>query len=320
MHILFLNLSDHGGASAKSIAALRRKYPSYSGYNPFRWLFDDNSVEEIDLISLWSMDRSSFDFWSQVLAIALKASVADKILLSIHGHADDTTCGYIERFGMSSKRVNFRDLAQFLLLLLPNQSERFHLALITCHAARAQNFRKDHTGPLTALDVKSSFAYRFYKEICTQRHVLMTARTGSVSHSEHDGRSLVQTEAGVLCEVDLQALQESKEIERLNRAYEGLKEREFERYGHIRDFLRRQALIENELERGRTDWSMASFEDRIILAYQQAKRRINRLTRLQNEERGKYGKFIYEYDRSNLVMTVLRKYPKPSAILYQGGL
>lgn len=320
MHIVFLNLSDHAGASAKSIAALRRKYPAYSGYNVWRWLTDSNSVDEVNLIDLWSTDRNTFGFWAEVLRVNLLCSIADKIMLSIHGHADDTTCGYVEQFGKASKRVDYRQLAQFLLLFLPTQSERYHLALITCHAARSANYLKDHTGALTRLDVQSSFAYRFYKEICTQRNVLMTARTGSVSFREHDGRSLVQTEAGVRCEVELEAIQKSKELARISERYEELKERVFEKEGNIRRVLAMEEKIREELDKGRTDWSMASFEERLVIDYQVAKRRVTRLQQLQNEEQGKFGKFIYRYEASEGEVTVLRKYPKPSTILYQGAL
>ncbi len=320
MHIVFLNLSDRAGASTKSITALRKKYPAYTGWNPWRWMTDNNSVDEVNLIDLWSADRQDWHFWAEVLRVNLLCSIADKIMLSIHGHADDTTCGYIERFGMTSKRVNYRELAQFLLLFLANQSERYHLALITCHAARSENYLKDHRGGLTTRDVKSSFAYRFYKEICTQRNVLMTARTGSVSFSEHDGRSLVQSEAAVRYEVELQAIQESEELERLKELYEGLKEVEFQKFGNIRRFLTTEDKILQEIEKGRTDWSMASREEVTIIRYQKAKRRITQLERLKDEDHGKYGKFIYRYDPTSSVMTVLRKYPHPAATLYRGGL
>ena len=130
----------------------------------------------------------------------------------------------------------------------------------------------------------------------------------------------MQSEAGVSYEVELQALQESEELERLKQRYEGLKEVEFEKVGNIRRLLKMEDTIRQEIEKGRTDWSMASLEEMTIIRYQKAKRRITQLERLKDEEHGKYGKFIYRYDPTSSVMTVLRKYPTPATVLYRGGL
>jgi hypothetical protein len=51
-----------------------------------------------------------------------------------------------------------------------------------CYAARSQQADLDHNGQIPVNELTSSFAYKFFRSICTFRSVRMTARTGAVSN------------------------------------------------------------------------------------------------------------------------------------------
>jgi hypothetical protein len=321
MRVVFLNMADEEGVlSRKSVTALRQKYPAYGGWNPFRY-FTSNDVEEIDLIPLYKKfkgGRLGFSDLGEALRIAISCDVADKILLGIHGYVGDATCGYVGKFGERSGPVNFRELAQFLLRFLTSRSECFNLGLIMCFGARAQDHLVDHDSALTERQVKSSFAYRFYKEICTLRHVRMTARTGAVSFSEHDGKSLVQSEAAVGAEVLFERLDE-RETE-ATRRYEDVLKRYAER-GRWDAFSDTEERIVEEIEKGRTDWGRASSDELVIIQYHGLRRKVlGPLSLKKDESRSKYGKFVYYHRPGSGEVTVVRKYPPPESRLYRGAL
>jgi hypothetical protein len=126
---------------------------------------------------------------------------ADKIMLGLHGRYDDTEQGFA---GLGWKRGhdvigNYRDFAELIASFL-RTGKSYKLALIVCFGARSADFNKNHDGNLEPADIKSSFAYKFFKEICTKADITITARTGSVSFDSKTGRSLVQTEAAVTAE------------------------------------------------------------------------------------------------------------------------
>lgn len=321
MRALFLNMADEEGVlSRKSVTALQKKYPGYSGWNPFRY-FTSDSVAEVDLIPLYKKFKSGrlgFSDLGQILSIAVSCEVADKILLGIHGYLGDASCGYVGKFGERSGPVNFRQLAQFLLLFLTNRSECFNLVLIMCFGGRSEDHLVNHEGALTERQVKSSFAYKFYKEICTLRHVRMTARTGAVSFAENDGKSLVQTEAAVGAEVVFESLEE-RDTE-ATRRYEAVLERYAER-GEWDAFSDMEERIVEEIERGRTDWGPASSEELVIIQYHSLRRKVRGPLSLRKEEsRSKYGKLVYYHRPGSGEVAVVRKYPPPGSLLYRGAL
>jgi hypothetical protein len=145
----------------------------------------------------------------------------------------------------------------------------------------------------------------------------MTARTGSVSFDENTGRSLVQTEEAVRAEAEyneLQAAVRTKEIAEMN-------ERLWERSSpEERTELRQQKnMIEAEVARGRTDWSMASAKQMVMIRFALLGKYNQALIQAKNAEASKYGKFVYSYDTQTQSVTVVRKYPVPT-VIYQGAL
>lgn len=331
MKIVFLKMADEKGVTTKSIAALKVKYPEYksSGLGSWvsyssweEWLTNDNKVTEVSLIPLWEQwkqGNQGTEFQQSRTRVLSHCSTADKIMLGIHGEPGDNVSGYIEEFGKTKQAVNYQQLAQFLCLFLPVSDEPIKLSLIMCYGARAVNKQLNHEGNLAPNQVKSSFAYRFFKQLIgLHREVIMTARTGAVSFSEMDGRSLVQTEAAVAAQFEYEDLQQDAETIEVAEHYNRMLEQAFLKGGKpaVDEVRKMEKVIEEEYEKGRTDWSSASFEQRIIVNRLVIKDESTRLTGAMNKEKSKYGKFVYRmYDDKALV---IRKYPKK--VLYYGAL
>jgi hypothetical protein len=333
MRIVFLKMADEKGVTAKAITALRKKYPEYrsSGISSWfsasswsDWTTNTNKVTEVNLIPLyqeWSTATGrSIGLLRKMVEVRQACSVADKIMLGIHGEPGDTTSGHVDLSGVK-KTITYQLLAQFISLFLPRSDKAINLALIMCYGARATDPRLNHTGALTAEEVKSSFAYKFFKQICLRQDVVMTARTGAVSFSERDGRSLVQTEAAVGAQLDNDVIQRSNDTLQARAAYDRLWDRTSNEGGKeaIETLRRREDTLEQELTSGSTNVNMASGNDLLILNYLRIKNRVNQLTPEIEVEQGKYGKFVYRYDRPHGRATVTRKYPNP-AVLYEGAL
>jgi len=314
MKIVYLNFADKHGVTEKAVRALRLKYPEYNGWNLYKYYLDNNSVQLFDLVDTFKNNSLSIQ---QRREISAQCTGADRIMVAIHGQPGDTVNGYIQEFGENIIKVNYRIFAQYILQFLPNRNSEYRISLIMCFGARSEDPLLDHREGLTNEMIKSSFAFKFYRELVQSIRVRMSARTGSIEFHERTGHSMVQTEEAVASEVELNLLQESEEIFLVNQAYEGLKELYLSKYGNIRALVLMENDIVREMESGRTDWSMLSSEQMIILRYKKIKKRINRLTQAKDRSKGKSGKFIYLYDQGNVM--VIRKYPEPE-ILYRGNI
>ena len=205
--IVFFNLADmhtHGLAKT-SVQALQRKYQRYSFV--YELFAGSNQIYQIDLFGLLKKQRDPIlrdvrpsgvpqipinllsghtaylpSIERERLAISMFCGRADKIMLGVHGKFDDTTQG-VAGLGWDQGSAVIGDYKEFAQLissfLMPRKS--YKLSLIVCFGARSQNYRVNHDGDLAEEDIKSSFAYKFFKEICTKADVTLTARTGSVA-------------------------------------------------------------------------------------------------------------------------------------------
>lgn len=346
--IVFFNLADmHGaGLAQKSVNSLRKKYPSYSFI--YELFHGANRIIQVDLFGLLkemrkptgkhigksgipltpinmitghiaSLPPLSRDTIREKLAITMLCGQADKIMLGVHGHYDDTDYGYA---GMGWEKGDamigsHEEFAKLIAGFL-RKDKTYKIALIVCFGARSQNYRKNHDGELTEEDIKSSFAYKFYKNICTKANVIMTARTGSVAFSDINGKSQVQTETAVEAEIEYSDLLKVDTIDRMQKEYNELLERIFDKEGKIG--VDNVKILKDRIERNQP----VEGDPHILLFLQnyvreEAKARHLHATKETMQE--KYGKFVYRYEKG--IVTVYRKYEggqKVMRVLYSGEL
>lgn len=329
-NIVFLNLADkhEDGLAKTSAEALRQKYPRYS------WLYEcfagANQVQVIDLFELLQRDRTGFPFSSLQsllpiirslqarLEIARLCASADKIMLGVHGRFGETERGFASMGWEQGSGVigNYQEFAALLSsLLFPDR--QYRLALIMCYGARSQNFRKKHDGQLDETDLKSSFAYKFYKELCRTYRITMTARTGSVHFNSQTGKSMVQTETATEAEFDKAEFQSSPGTKLVSTNYETLQEQMWNS-GRLDEFYQMQEGILRLS--GRPD----SQDERVIYDFHNVQRQATHLESTSGQSASKYGKFVYEYNPDTQQIRITRKYDshgnKVFQVLYEGAL
>lgn len=335
--VVFFNLADmhENGLAKTSVDSLRRKYPSYSFI--YELWAGKNQIYQIDLFGLLSDDpkpKSGVEpiplnmltphMWSlpavarEEFAISMLCLKADKIMLGIHGTHDDTEQGFAG-MGWDAGHGPVGNVGQFARLINKFLYSRKHykMSLIMCFGARSQNYRVNHEGVLSEEDIKSSFAYKFFKLVGARGNVTLTARTGSVAFNTETGRSEVQTEAAVNAEIDDHEIQHARETEVVSEAYELLQNRlRVTKEGNT-------AFLEME-ERMRSPTAVPrTAEERIIRSQLEIRFRINALKAASNKMVSKYGKFIYTYNAGTSTATVCRKYEdgqKVMRVLYRGPL
>jgi hypothetical protein len=140
--------------------------------------------------------RRSLD-WRQLINAA---TVADRIVLSAHGHKDDTDNVYCE-VGFSSVRCGnvegIADLFQNLLALSGNANPSVTLSV--CYAARSAQHQKQHDQALTEQDIRSSLAFKLFVALSEWKPgIRLTARTGAVSASQIGTSLLSETEQAIV--------------------------------------------------------------------------------------------------------------------------
>jgi hypothetical protein len=326
--IVFFNLADKhdAGLAQKSVNSLRNKYKQYSRISEF--FYGANRVHQVDLfnflseakdrsadrsLSALAIDRPSAEERRRIVELC---STSSKIMLGVHGKYDDTVHGYA---GMGWERGEgvvgtYEEFARLICEFL-SPGKTYHLALIVCFGARSSNFLTNHDGKLSKHDIQSSFAYRFFKVLCQNTHatVKMTARTGEVSFDPATGRSMVQTEAAVVAQVSNDDLQENLETLRVK-----------EEYDRIMGRADKQGMKDlRQLEFHMADKTSVprNHEEDIFKKFAEIKAAANRLATERDEEKPKYGKFVYSY--ADGVVKVCRKYEsgrKVMSILYEGPI
>ena len=118
---------------------------------------------------------------------------AKTIGIIIHGAPSDTDHGFSTA---GASVCTWKDLGRLMLLLLPDTRD-YNVALIMCYAARSDDSSLNHDGHIPASELKTSFAYKFFRNICRLRRIKMTAWTGAVSN-DADINHTVETEEQVM--------------------------------------------------------------------------------------------------------------------------
>ena len=334
--IVFFNLADkhEHGLAHSSVLALRNKYPRYSSV--WEFMAGANQVHLVDLFHLLEQERHPLPIRSlgsltalmpqllqrirERVAISELCGRADKIMIGVHGHFGDTNQGYAGMgWGMGSGVVGTASEFARLIAGFLCGGKSYKLALIMCFGARSARPRVNHDGDLEEADIKSSFAYKFFKEICqrSEATVSMTARTGSVAFDASTGRTMVQTEAAVQAEMDNADLQAAEYTKRIARNYEQL-----QRFlCNTEEGLQKFRAMQERMEEGGVEPRNPA--ERTIKNYVDLRQQVTRLQQQSSDLVGKYGKFVYQYDRPANRVTVLRKYNQGAPAfgrLYEGPL
>ncbi len=119
--------------------------------------------------------------------------------------------------------------------------------------------------------------------------------------------------------VNRREIEESELAGQVTLAYSNLEQRFFDHDGLLDRLSEIQETIQRELDKGRTDWSAALLEERIVLGYLRLRKSTTDLSVQQMSSNPEYGKLVYTYDRGQGRVTVVRKYPN-GQVLHTGPL
>jgi hypothetical protein len=348
--IVFLNLADMDphGLAPKTVAALGQKHHGSELIRSHDT--NGNQIYCVDLFNLLKEDpqgsalpqipaqelrqrapflmrtvfrelpKEKLKILQERIAVALLCREADKIMVGAHGRMGEpdkayTGLGWDKGEGVLGTPEQFATLVASFL----TTGQEYKIALIVCYGARSFDHRVNHEGDLREQDIKSSFAYRFFKTICTQYQVTLTARTGAVGFNETTGKSEVQTEAAITAEWDFRELESSKKTHDLEQKYNALSEKMVKTTSEGRRLLQIEAMAEEGKPEGLSSEEIEAYNT--IRNYTQVIGRLQTLAFEKENRLNKYGKFVYTYDNGTL--TVFRKYEagaKVSRVLYTGPL
>lgn len=101
------------------------------------------------------------------------------VVFILHGKPDDTDQGFSTTGGAV---CTFKQLGRLAKLLMPARDEMYRVSLIMCYGARCANVRLNHEGMIPRDQLSTSFAYKFFRELCGARTIRMVAWTGAVSN------------------------------------------------------------------------------------------------------------------------------------------
>jgi len=323
-NIVVLDLADKEGGTPvqKTVDTLKQKFPQRTGIKKV-FCGQGNVVEKFDLFDLLAgFNGNGAMSAAQLTRVQQSCRQANKIFLCIHGKHNDTESGFasLTLGGAMTNLTTWQQLANFIILLLPERFEPFNLALIMCYGARTEHFRLNQQGDLPADEIKSSFAYKFFSKLCVARKVRMTARTGAVQMDPSTGHSMVESEESVNARADQEDFLRAREEEAVFDNIKDLKTRMTTRAGGASEESAQRWMALEARYKATPDAAANTDEERIIKAYQQAVRRKKEYQAIMdgNPDKTKFGKIVYTY--SDNVLIIRCKYPEPGVNLYSGPL
>jgi len=323
-NIVLLNLGDRaegGGLIAKTAKNIKVKHPVKKTF-----LFAGNQVTEFSLFSLMAKYKAGAPLPlsdPELLQVRNLSSCASKVMLCLHGLHNDVDSGHANDTmnGVPMAAVaSYADLANLTLMILPIREKDYDVALIMCYGARSENFRLDHTGMIPTADLRTSFAYKFYKRICRVRGVRMTARTGATGFDEHTGRSMVESESSVLARADREDFLRLAQTQTQIADYVALKDSYTKAASGGSEARSLLWMAMDGKFRANPNLVAAGTDEVKVRAYHQiveAKNAFQAAT--TGQDKNKYGKYVYTYSSKD-GLTILSKYPKPGVVLYKGDL
>jgi len=323
-NIVVLDLADKEGGTPvqKTVDTLKQKFPQRTGIKKV-FCGQGNVVEKFDLFDLLAgFNGNGAMSAAQLTRVQQSCRQANKIFLCIHGKHNDTESGFasLTLGGAMTNLTTWQQLANFIILLLPERFEPFNLALIMCYGARTEHFRLNQQGDLPADEIKSSFAYKFFSKLCVARKVRMTARTGAVQMDPSTGHSMVESEESVNARADQEDFLRAREEEAVFDNIKDLKARMTTKAGGASEESAQRWMALEARYKATPDAAANTDEERIIKTYQQAVRRKKEYQAIMdgNPDKTKFGKIVYTY--SDNVLIIRCKYPEPGVNLYSGPL
>ena len=157
-------------------------------------------VHYYSCVRLIDLDKKGLLTRDDVHAIRRDIGDAKKTYIIMHGTPDNTEDGFANG---GAQVATWRDLSRLALMLFPAKDEVHRISLIMCYGARTDNYRLNHVGQMSPGDLKTSFAYKFFRAICQLRNVTLTACTGAVSTSADSYANEVETEEWVSATLDI---------------------------------------------------------------------------------------------------------------------
>ncbi len=243
-------------------------------------------------------------------------SSAKTISIIIHGKPDDVDNG----FSTSGQQVaTWSQLAKLAKFLFPAGNKIYNIALIMCYGGRSENADLDHRGQIPISELRSSFAYKFFRSLCNARNIKMSARTGAVAN-DADVNHTVETEEQVFSVLESQRTMAKRNINK-----------------SAMDAQKNQIVGNSPSDKKKFDETLVKFANFPSLSpnnqYEQfAKDYViyssyvkmfvkNQFPDNLLGERTKYGKLVYEYTSG--VLKIISRYDSGNGanyILYQGPL
>lgn len=164
--------------------------------------FGRNTVRHYSCVEIARADKLGNLDRSDVEAIRKDCEKAKKIYIIMHGKPDETEKGFSNPVQGVQQEYAWADLGRLALLLFPKSGGTYSVSLVMCYGARTATYRLNQNGTLPAGELKSSFAYKFFRQLCVARNVRMTAVTGAVSTND-DGTNVVESEEWVSATLDM---------------------------------------------------------------------------------------------------------------------
>jgi len=288
--------------------------------------------DDVPVYDLFEMLATVKDTWNADLGKELDAirddcDKADKIFLCTHGTATDTDHGFAKASG-GSPLATWKGFGRLMRRLLPRKDKTYSLCLVMCYGARSDTYYSrdlDHQGMIPATQLKTSFAYKFYKYLCEGhgRLIRMTARTGAVAFDDKTGRSSVEQEAAIDIALDKEEYLRGPKVQSLIAKWKKYKDdswKESEEKG-----LKWMRVDTKYRDNPKAYASPFSGLKQAGKAYHQMLARKNDFEMRKDgfQDMAKYGKIIYESDGAG-GLRIINKYGSvgtgvgPDTILYQG--
>jgi hypothetical protein len=338
------HLDPNRGAADSTVKALQKRYEQVKQNKGLTALFvGRNAVIEHRCVELQGVAPAITTDHNRITQIRNDCARAEKIYVVAHGDPRTTDVCYTnDPNGIGVVQLaDYAALGTFLKSVIQPKPSVIRVALVMCYGARCAHYQRatvDHMGMIAANDLRTSFAYRLFKELAQTRRIKMTAVTGKIQHDASSGRAMVEHE---------DMIDENMEFAEAAKAQTVSKGPLIGRYNALIQGGTSAAAINAEAAKYRADPTLAAatplqqyakdlvawersggdaIKARVANAQAAKRTAITSLTQTgQDENMPKYGKFIYTY--TNNVLTIVTKYGKPSdgvmlpmTVLYQGAL